>query len=392
MLFLSVGSNYRFTQALKHCFAIGRPKDGQKLQKLLVEHYSGQKALLFGRGRDALATAIRTATGGEGSVLVTSLTCYSVIDAVKVAGCEVIYADISPKTLQFDEKTVKIALQKQNIKAIIIQNTLGIAVDIQPIIDLARAHDLVIIEDVAHSIGGHYQDGREIGTVGDMTMLSFGRDKLIDTINGGALVIRANSLPATINPPHFFPGNIRQLRDRIYPPIGWLARLLFPIGLGKYVIAISYKLHLAKRSADGQADPDMRLPHWQAKLAYRQIKNLAENVENRLKNQAQYLKTLEKFSPQPSSNAIRLPLLIENRDEVMQILKQAGIHAIDSWYEVPVSPERLYHLVNFDETTYPVVNEVSKHIINLPTHQQVKTKDIERIAEIINRSAKPWSM
>lgn len=392
MLFLSVGSNYRFAQALKHCFAIGRPKDSQKLQKLLVEHYAGQKALLFGRGRDALAAAIRTATGGEGSVIVTSLTCYSVIDAVKVAGCEVVYADISPKTLQFDEQTVGVALQKQNVKAIVIQNTLGIAVDIQSIVNLAKAHGLVVIEDVAHSVGGHYQDGREIGTVGDMTMLSFGQDKLLDTINGGALVIRSSSLLADVKTPTKVPDLLRQLSDRTFPLVGWLSRNLRPFVLGKIVLGIRYKLQLTKRSADDEADPDMRLPHWQAKLAYRQIKNLAENVENRLKNQAQYLKTLEGFSPQPSSNAIRLPLLIENRDEVMQILKQAGIHVIDSWYEVPVSPERLYHLVDFDETAYPVVSEVSKHIINLPTHQQVKSKDIERITEIIDRSAKPWSM
>ena len=392
MLFLSVGSNYTFRQAIRHCFTVGHAKNSADLQNLLVERYQGKKALLFSRGRDALATAVRAATGGQGSVIVTSLTCYSVVDAAKTAGCKVVYADISPKTLQFDEKNLQTALKNHDVKAIIVQNTLGIATDIDKVLALAKKHNLVVIEDIAHAAGGQYADGREIGTVGDMTMLSFGRDKMIDTINGGALVIRTDSPPAVLEPAVVFPGIIRQIRDRIYPLIGWTARALFPIGLGKYVIGVSYKLHLAKRSADGAANPEMRLPHWQAKLAYKQVKYLTLTTKNRLQRQERYLETLEYLSPQRSSNAVRLPLLVENRDEVMLALKKSGYFTEDSWYEVPISPRRLYHLVDFDEKAHPVVSKVSQHVLNLPTHQLVRDEDIDKIAEIVKKEAKPWNM
>lgn len=392
MLFLSVGSNYTFAQAVRHCFTRGRSEDSGKLQKALVDRYDGQKALLFSRGRDALAAAVRTATGGSGAVIVTSLTCYSVIDAVKVAGCEVVYADISPRTLQFDAATLRAVLAGCEAKAVIVQNTLGIPCDIDEIMTIAREHNLVVIEDIAHAAGGRYADGREIGTVGDMTMLSFGRDKFLDTINGGALVIRSSSLSSVLKPPLVFPGLGRQVRDRIYPLIGWLARALFPVGLGKYVIALSYMLRLAKRSADGAADPEMRLPHWQAKRACEQIHAMSTTITQRLERQKQYLAELGELSPRPSSNAIRLPLLVENCDEVMNALKRVGYFVEDSWYEVPISPERLYHLVDFDEAAHPVVTKVAKHVINLPTHQFVRDDDIAKMIEIVKQEARPWSM
>lgn len=392
MLFLSAGSNYTFKQALGHCFARGRSEDSAKLQKALVDRYAGQKALLFARGRDALAAAVRTATGGSGAVIVTSLTCYSVIDAVKVAGCEVVYADISSETLQFDAATLRAALADVEAKAVIVQNTLGIPSDIDEIIEVAREHGLVVIEDIAHAAGGRYSDGREIGTVGDMTMLSFGRDKFLDTVSGGALVIRTERVPSTLRPPVEFPGRMWQFRDRIYPLIGWTARVVSPIGLGGIVNRLSYILRLANRSADAPANPDMRLPHWQAKRAHMQVENMSATVEQRRARQAKYLEALAHLSPRSSSNAVRLPLLVENTHEVIMALRRAGFFTKDRWYEVPVSPERLYAQVGFDEAAHPVVTEVAKHVINLPTHQFVRDDDIAKMIEIVRKEARPWSM
>lgn len=392
MLFLSAGSNYTFKQALGHCFTVGRSEDSGKLQKSLVERYDGKKALLFSRGRDALAAAVRTATGGSGAVIVTSLTCYSVVDAVKVAGCEVVYADVSAETLQFDATTLRAALADVEAKAVIVQNTLGIPTDIDDIMTIAREHNLVVIEDIAHAAGGRYADGREIGTVGDMTMLSFGRDKFLDTVSGGALVIRTEHVPSTLKPPLEFPGRMWQFRDRIYPLIGWTARVLSPIRLGGIVNRLSYILRLANRSADAGANPDMRLPHWQAKRAHEQVENMSATVEQRLARQARYLEELAHLSPQPSSNAVRLPLLVENTHEVIAALRQAGYYTKDRWYEMPVSPERLYAQVNFDEAAHPVVTEVAKHVINLPTHQFVRDADIAKMVEIVKKEARPWNM
>ncbi len=391
MLFLSMSSNYTAKQAFGHLFSIGRKADAGKLQKLLVDRYEGKKALLFSKGRGALTAAVRLATGGSGKVGVTSLTCYSVVDAVRQAGCEVVYIDISPKSLQFDERTLAQTLKKHQLKAIIVQNTVGIPLDIESIMKLAKEAGVRVIEDLAHSVGAKYADGREVGTVGDYTMLSFGRDKFLDTVNGGALVIRTDSVSVALRPPVRLPGSIQQLRDRIHPPIGWTIRKLSPIGLGKYVHAAVYILKIAVRSADGKADSSLKLPHWQARLALSQMEKLDEIVASRLAKQQKYLKKLAHLSTNRSTNGVRLSLLVANRDEVVKALKAAGYYVEDIWYDLPVSPQRLYHLVDFPEKDFPVVSDVVQHVLNLPTHQLVKDEDIELISQIVLKEAEPWN-
>ena len=110
----------------------------------------------------------------------------------------------------------------------------------------------------------------------------------------------------------------------------------------------------------------------------------------RLKNQDIYQKELTDFSVAASSNGVRWPLLVENRSEVLAKLKQAGVYAEDVWYEVPVSPARLYKTVHFPEETCPVAVQTTKHILNLPTHQLVGTEDITKICAIIKKEAKIW--
>jgi len=390
VLFLSLGSNYDFKGAWRHALSVGRRRDSEELQKLLTKRYDGQKTLLFSKGRDALAAAVRLVTGGSGQVAVNALTCYSVIEAVESAGCEAVYVDVSPKDLHFSAKSLAEVAKSGQVKAVIIQNTIGIPVEIDQILQVAKQAKIAVIEDIAHAVGGKYADGREIGSVGDYTMLSFGRDKLLDTVNGGALVIRADKAQASLKPPLQAPGWLAQFRDRIYPLIGHASRVLYPIGLGKYILGLGYKLRLVVKGADGGADTDMRLPHWQARLALRQLKLLEETVANRLFKQGEYLAGLADFSIGTSSNAIRTPLLVANRKQVFAVFEEAGFFIKDSWYDVPVIPERLYHLANFPEGDLPIATKLAQHLINLPTHQQVKSEDVAKISEIILKEAEPW--
>jgi len=392
MLFLSLGSNYNFKQAWRHLWIRGRQKDAKKLETALTERYSGEKTLLFSQGRGALAMAVRLATGGQGLVAVNATTCYVVVEAIKTAGCQPLYIEIEPQTLHFNAKKLKSTIKNKDVRAVIIQNTLGIPVEIDEIVEISRQANLAIIEDLAHSVGGRYDNGQEIGTVGDYTMLSFGRDKMLDTINGGALVIRTDKVGGKVKPPTEKVGMHQGLRNRLYPIIAWTTRALYPLGLGRFVLALAYKLKLAIRSADGGNHPDQKLPNWQARLALEQVENIDQKVANRLSNQRKYWKKLSKFTTKKSSNAVRFPLLVANQSAVFSALKQAGYFFEDVWYEVPVSPARLYDEVDFPEADYPVATEVSQRIINLPTHQLVTPVDIEKICEIVLKEAKSWKL
>ena len=392
MIFQSLAPQFNFNEALKHLFSGGEEEDANALKNHLLEKYEGKSVELYGKGRAALAEAVRIATSGEGRVLVTGLTCNSVEQAVTAAGCRPIFVDISYKDLQFSKKSLTKAFEDySDIKAIIIQNTLGVPADISFIKQIARTHNIVIIEDLAHSIGSKYLTGSEMGTVGDITMLSFGRDKAVDVTNGGAIILR-KEFNHRIRKPHNMPSSKNQTRDRIYPLFANVARFLYPIGLGRFVIAWFYKSGWAVKSADGKVNMDIAMTNWQAKDALEKLQNIEQTVKHRQKITKKIYDEID-LSPITSAtyenaSIIRVPFVVENRHEVLQALKSEGIFLEDVWYDSPVSPRRYLKDSSFVRSEAPNAIKISNEIINIPTYKKISPSDVEKIALIINRTAK----
>lgn len=390
MIFQAMGAKYSFGDVVHHLFQIGSQKDLNLLKSELTLRYSGE-ATLYRKGRAALAEAIRIATGGSGSVAISALTCYSVVEAVEAAGCTPVYIDIQDETLHFDAESLKKSLMgNTDIKAVVIQNMLGIPVDIASIHKVTVDSKLTLIEDLAHSAGAHYSDGREVGTVGDITMLSFGRDKAIDAVNGGALVVRSGGLPRP-QVPSQRPRFIDQFRDRIYPIVAWKTRVLYPLK-GVYIMSIAIKLKLVVRSADGGVNTDETLSSWQGKLALKQFDRLSDSAESRRNKTHLYSKFLTRELPaaayEDGATPIRVPLLVSNRDEVVAYLKSHNIQVNDIWYDVPVSPRRYFKKVSYPEAENPNAVRIASQLINLPTHERMTNSQIELVAGLVNEVAK----
>lgn len=386
MIFQAMGARYSLGRALRVFFATGTAADTRRLKRELFLRYEGE-VTVYRKGRAALAEAIRLATGGTGEVAISGLTCYSVVQAVEAAGCTPVYVDINEENLNFGEVELTKAYKKHPaIRAIVIQNMLGIPADIKAIESFARKHELPIIEDLAHSAGSRYADGREVGTVGDFTMLSFGRDKALDAVNGGALIVRSTGYPRAHEPRRA----VRlgdQIRDRIYPLLAWKARKLYPIGLGRYLMAGALKLKLVIRSADGAVIVDEGLPRWQARLACDELMRLDQTVRERRSIVSCYEKHhIEGALPAAFGSGVslvRLPVLRDDRDALVRRLSVAGIQANDIWYDIPVSPQRFYNRTNFPTDECPVAVRIAAQLMNLPAHRNISTADVKRIAEVL---------
>lgn len=397
MIFQALGAKYTFGTAIRHLFAHGTKKDSRRLTDALRGRYDRDHVVLYRKGRMALAEAVRRATSykDRGAVAISGLTCYSMVQAVEAAGSRPVFVDINEETLHFGAKELEAALAKNpDIKAVIIQNMLGIPVDIVAMKRVAKQAGVTLIEDLAHSAGATYADGREVGTVADITMLSFGRDKAIDTVNGGALLIRHQ-----FGKPHLENTGLNkvkiidQLRDHLYPLIAWTTRALYPVKIGKYIMVLAIKLKLVVRSADGSADGiEEILPHWQAKLALGQVENLSATAATRRAKAQQYIEQLGEFVPEGAKTQgaapIRVPLLVSNRDEVVAQLCANGVQANDIWYDVPVSPLRFYDRVNYPEAECPVAVRTAARLVNVPTHERINDKDIEYISKLVREVAK----
>lgn len=359
--FLGQAGNYTAKDMFRHTFAIASKKWSNILRQYFADYYNVEKKQVFlmSNGRSALAAALKTFVPEDGEVIINGFTCYAVLQAVEKAGCRPVYADINAKTLNFDVKTLGKTLKKHpKAKALIIQNTLGICVDIAKIEEFAKLHHLLIIEDLAHCAGFKYPDGRKVGSVGVAAALSFGKGKSLDAITGGALIL--NKAPK--NPVRFGykkPKLSDALRARFYPLLASIGRGMTRIHLQKYWYGPLIRLHFIERAVDAKLNFYRRPAHWQAKLIYRQ------------------LQTIEEHGAKP----IRTHRLVSDRAKVLDKLEKNGYNFREVWYDVPVSPVRYYKQVNFDESACPVSTDVSAHIVNLPTYYH--TSDLNQAIKII---------
>ncbi len=376
--FLGSGANYK--NAWQNVFVHGGKKDREALEIHLSKRYGGE-AILTKNGRSGLAIALKALCKRGDKVMINGFTCYAVVEALKAAGVEPIYTDINAKDLNFDIETLEEACGREDhperIRAIIIQNTLGNPIDIISIEKFAHKHNLMIIEDLAHSAGVKYADGREAGTVGVATILSFGKEKSIDTISGGAVVMRTAEIQALgilpndlCNFAKFHPSKRARcsdaLRARFYPVFGAMYRGLSHVHLHGVLMKCLLKIHWVERSADNRLDMERRIANFEAKLALRQMKSLTKSGEG----------TLREF------------YLVDNRDEVLKMLREAGYFFDGVWYEKPVSPARYYKKIRYPEDECPVATKVAESIINFPKYYN--KQELAPAYKILENVGMPW--
>lgn len=384
--FQALGSNYTFSWAMRQLVTIGTETASKSLISTLEQRYGGH-AYLYSQGRNALSQAVRLSRDSNASyVAINSLTCSVVVDAITAADAHPLYIDIdSSKTAHFSAEALEIALLKRNnVAAIVVQNTYGHMVDIASIEALAKKYDCILIEDLAHSIGQKYADGREAGTVGDLVMLSFGRDKLLDVVNGGALIIRSPQLHMAMQPPQETPSLLTQFRDRIYPLLSWKVRATYNIGLGKFILVGMYKLGLAIRSSDGGIARNERLPHWQAALVNLRLEQLDALNAHRREIMAMYEQAFGN-KLLSTGGTIRAAFAINRPADALAELREAGFELSDTWYDTPIGPERKYKLLEYPTTECVNAVELSPHIVNLPTHDCIQPEDAKRIIAIVEK-------
>lgn len=158
-----------------------------EFEKAIADYVGVQYAVAFCNGTAALHGACYAAGIGEGDEVITSpITFAASANCVRYVGGTVVFADIDAQTYNIDPQQIRVNLTDKT-KAIIPVDFTGQPVDIDEIMDIAREHSLVVIEDGAHSLGATYK-GRKVGQTADMTMFSFHPVKPVTTAEGGVIV------------------------------------------------------------------------------------------------------------------------------------------------------------------------------------------------------------
>lgn len=144
-------------------------------------------------GTAALHVALLALGIGPGDeVIVPDLTYIASANAVTYCGARPTFADVDPSTWTLNPLDVERKLSPRT-RAIMPVHLYGHPVDMDPILDLAKAHDLYVVEDAAEAHGAEYK-GRRVGTLGDVGVFSFYGNKIITTGEGGMIVTNNSAL------------------------------------------------------------------------------------------------------------------------------------------------------------------------------------------------------
>lgn len=125
-------------------------------------------------------------------VIMPSFTFVSTANAVVLRRATPVFVDIDPRTLNIDPRRIEEAITSRT-KAIFVVHYAGIPADMDDILEIAREHGLVVVEDAAQALGSTYR-GRMAGGLGDLGAFSFHETKNIISGEGGALIVARGDL------------------------------------------------------------------------------------------------------------------------------------------------------------------------------------------------------
>ncbi len=160
----------------------------KKCNRWFEERFNAQKVLLTTSGTTALEMATLLCDLHEGDeVILPSYTFSSTATSVVLTGAKLVFVDIRPDTMNIDETKIEDAITDKT-KAIMVVHYAGVACEMDTIMEIAKRHNLKVIEDAAQGVMSTYK-GRYLGTIGDFGCYSFHETKNYSMGEGGALVI-----------------------------------------------------------------------------------------------------------------------------------------------------------------------------------------------------------
>lgn len=160
----------------------------KKCDNWFENRFQAQKVLLTTSGTTALEmAAILCGLQAGDEVILPSYTFSSTATSIVLTGATLVFVDIRPDTMNIDETKIEAAITSRT-KAIMVVHYAGVACEMDTIMDIAKRHNLFVIEDAAQGVMSTYK-GKALGTIGDFGCYSFHETKNYSMGEGGALVI-----------------------------------------------------------------------------------------------------------------------------------------------------------------------------------------------------------
>ena len=322
---------------------------------LFAEFCGTRHAVAVSSGTTALHLALVSLGIGPGDeVIVPTLTFVATANAVRYTGATPVFVDSELDTWNIDPARIADGITPHT-RAIIPVHVYGHPADMQPILELARKHNLFVIEDAAEAHGAEYK-GKRVGSLGLLNTFSFYGNKIITTGEGGMLTTDDDGLAE----------HARFLRDHAMSP--------------------------EKRYWHTEVGYNYRITNLQAAVGVAQMERIDEFIQRKrwiAQAYNDYLHNIPGIILPPEASWARsvywmysvlftdeFPI---NRDEAGRQLKQQGIDNRPFFYPIHIMPPYQQDL------DLPNAIYLSQHGINLPSAATLTEEDIQRVTSAIRK-------
>jgi dTDP-4-amino-4,6-dideoxygalactose transaminase len=372
-------------------------KEVKELEDAFKNFFSVYQAFSFNSGRSSLMAILYALNiGADDEVLIQAYTCNAVSNSIIWSGAKPVYVDIKGDddlTIDIDDLEKKITKKS---KAIIIQHTFGFIADVDKVLVLAKKYNLRIVEDCAHTLGAEYR-GKKIGSFGDASFFSFGRDKVISSVFGGMVLTDNAGFAERIN--EFQkkcgnPSNFWIFKQLLHPIIFSLALPVYNFfGLGKIIILFFQKIGLLSKAVTKGESQGRKpeyfpfvLPSALAVLAMNQFKKADKFNKHRQEIADFYEKHLGNQNHLEKKNMflLKYPIVVKSPKALIRRARAENIILNDGWFGSPIAPLGTNLLkMHYNIGSCPKAEKASESILNLPTHVNISLKQAEKILKCI---------
>jgi len=351
------------TDCLKTNWISSKGKYIEEFEERFANYCGGKYGISTTSGTTALHLALASlGIGSRDEVIIPTFTMISTAFAVVYTGAKPVLVDAEPETWNIDVTRIVERITNKT-KAVLPVHIYGHPCDMDPIMELAKKHNLYVIEDAAEAHAAEYK-GRKAGSIGHANCFSFYANKIITTGEGGMVVTSDEKIAE----------KARAFKDLAHSK--------------------------QKRFLHTDLGFNYRMTNIQAAIGLAQFEKIDELVERRRAHAYLYnslLKGIDGIKLPPEKEWAKnvywmYSILIEkefdmSRDELMQKLKEKGIET--RTFFIPVHQQPAFRKRNlFNGESYPVAEELSRKGLYLPSGSGLTTKQIGYICHVIKQANK----
>ncbi|WP_291652510.1 DegT/DnrJ/EryC1/StrS family aminotransferase [Clostridium sp.] len=346
-------------------------------EKEFADFIGVKHAISVGNGTDALVLALKSMGIGEGDeVITTPFTFFATAETISAVGATPVFVDVDKETFNIDVTKIEEKITSKT-KAIMPVHIFGQSADMDEINEIAKKHNLYVIEDACQAIGGKYK-GRKIGTLGDVACFSFFPTKNLGCAGDGGMIVTDNDEIAIIARALRTHGSgengqkaynlLNNIEEEIKTAEGANDTVYNPLKYYNYLIG--YNTRLDAIQAAILSVKLKEIDSWNAKR-----REIVELYDEALQNSDLVTPVAKDYNEHVYHMYI---LQSENREEVLTKLKEAGI-ATGVYYPVPLHLQKVYKNLGYKEGDMPVSEYLSHRTFAIPVYPELTKEQIDYI-------------